>query len=57
VGIGLAVVKRIIDEHAKMGAHIEVESPPNGGASFRVRLRTDVVGLRRSHLSLPPPRS
>jgi signal transduction histidine kinase len=57
VGIGLAVVKRIIDDHAKMGARIDVESPPNGGASFRVRLRTDVSGLRRSHLSLPPPRS
>jgi signal transduction histidine kinase len=56
VGIGLAVVKRIIDEHAKMGASIDVESSPTGGASFRVSLRTDVVGLRRSHLSIPPPR-
>ncbi len=56
VGIGLAVVRRIIDEHAKMGARIEVESPPSGGASFRVRLRTDVAGLRRSNLSIPPPR-
>ena len=56
VGIGLAVVKRIIDEHAKMGARIEVESPASGGASFRVRLRTDVAGLRRSNLSMPPPR-
>ncbi len=57
VGIGLAVVKRIIDEHAKMGARIEVESPPSGGASFHVSLRTDVAGLRRSHMSLPPPKS
>jgi hypothetical protein len=50
-------VKRIIDDHARMGARIDVESPPNGGASFRVRLRTDVSGLRRSNLSMPPPRS
>jgi signal transduction histidine kinase len=39
VGIGLAVVKRIIDEHAPMGASIEVASSQRGGASFRVTLR------------------
>lgn len=33
VGIGLAVVKRIVDEHA---FRIEVESGPEGGALFRV---------------------
>jgi two-component system sensor histidine kinase HydH len=55
VGIGLAVVKRIIDDHAKMGATIDVHSPPSGGASFRVTLRTDVAGLRSSKVSLLPP--
>jgi two-component system sensor histidine kinase HydH len=55
VGIGLAVVKRIIDDHAKVGARIEVESPPSGGASFIVTLRTDVGGLRRA-TSIAPPR-
>jgi len=38
VGIGLALVKRIIDEHAPLGASIEVVSPERGGASFRVTL-------------------
>jgi signal transduction histidine kinase len=55
VGIGLAVVKRIIDDHAKMGATIRVVSPPAGGASFRVTLHTDVAGLRASRVSLRPP--
>ncbi len=39
-GIGLAVVKRIIDDHAPYGAEIAVESAPGGGASFRVFLRS-----------------
>ncbi len=39
VGIGLAVVKRIIDEHAALGARIDVVSPEQGGASFRVTLK------------------
>jgi len=38
VGIGLALVKRIIDEHATLGARIEVVSSDHGGASFRVTL-------------------
>ena len=38
VGIGLALVKRIIDEHAVLGARIEVVSSERGGASFRVTL-------------------
>jgi two-component system sensor histidine kinase HydH len=38
VGIGLALVKRIIDEHAVLGARIEVVSSDVGGASFRVTL-------------------
>jgi signal transduction histidine kinase len=42
VGIGLAVVKRIIDDHAPMGASIAVESPEAGGARFIVCLSTEV---------------
>ena len=38
-GIGLAVVKRIIDDHAKLGARIEVSNASGGGARFRVTLR------------------
>lgn len=37
-GIGLAVVKRIIDEHAPYGASISVDSGASGGAVFRVVL-------------------
>ena len=37
-GIGLAVVKKILDDHGKFGARIDVESPKAGGASFRVTL-------------------
>jgi signal transduction histidine kinase len=51
-GIGLAVVKRIVDDHASMGARLEVERGVHGGASFRVTLSSDVSGLRRS---LSPP--
>ena len=39
LGIGLALVKRIMDEHAAMGGRIEVVSPEKGGASFRVTLK------------------
>ena len=52
-GIGLAVVKRIIDDHARLGATIDVVSQPAGGASFRVVLSRDVTGLKAS---LPPPK-
>ena len=52
-GIGLAVVKRIIDDHARFDASIDVVSQPSGGASFRVMLSRDVAGLKAS---LPPPR-
>jgi signal transduction histidine kinase len=38
VGIGLAVVKRIIDDHATHGAAITVESGERKGARFRVTL-------------------
>jgi signal transduction histidine kinase len=48
-GIGLAVVKKIIDDHAAMGATIAVEEGDGGrGACFRVTLRADVTGLRTS---------
>jgi two-component system, NtrC family, sensor histidine kinase HydH len=52
-GIGLAVVKRIMDDHARFGASIDVVSHAGGGASFRVVLNRDVAGLKAS---LPPPR-
>jgi signal transduction histidine kinase len=51
-GIGLAVVKRIVDDHAPMGARLAVERADGGGASFQVTLNTDVSGLPRS---LRPP--
>ena len=39
-GIGLAVVKRILEDHAPHGATIAIESPHRGGggAAFRVKL-------------------
>jgi signal transduction histidine kinase len=52
-GIGLAVVKRIVLDHAAMGASLSLERAGGGaGASFRVTLSTDVSGLSRS---LRPP--
>ncbi len=48
VGIGLAVVKRIVDDHASMGATIEVQSLDAGGTRFRVTLRRPSPSLRRS---------
>jgi signal transduction histidine kinase len=51
-GIGLAVVRRIIEDHAAMGARLALHRAPGGGASFRVTLDTDVTGLPRS---VPPP--
>ena len=57
VGIGLAVVKRIVDDHAAMGARIAVQSPLDpeggGGASFRITLRTDVARLPAGRWALP----
>jgi signal transduction histidine kinase len=47
-GIGLAVVKRIIDDHAAMGAKISIRAGTGGGASFQVTLSTEVAGLRTS---------
>ena len=55
VGIGLAVVKRIIDDHAPFGARIAVDTPETGGARFTVELSTDVGKLPRSPRTVAPP--
>jgi two-component system, NtrC family, sensor histidine kinase HydH len=47
-GIGLAVVRRIVEDHAPMGARLSVEQASSGGASFQLTLSSDVTGLRRS---------
>jgi two-component system sensor histidine kinase HydH len=47
-GIGLAVVRRIIDAHAAMGVSLAVRRSASGGASFQLTLSRDVGGLRRS---------
>ncbi|HLK37683.1 MAG TPA: HAMP domain-containing sensor histidine kinase [Polyangiaceae bacterium] len=52
-GIGLAVVRRIMEDHSPMGATLAVERAQRGGASFRVTLSRDVAGLRPSYR--PPP--
>jgi two-component system, NtrC family, sensor histidine kinase HydH len=52
-GIGLAVVRRILQDHAPMGARLTVQRAPGGGASFQVSLNRDVAGLRKSYR--PPP--
>jgi signal transduction histidine kinase len=52
-GIGLAVVRRIMEDHEPMGARLAVERAVHGGASFRVTLSADVSGLRQS--VRPPP--
>jgi signal transduction histidine kinase len=53
-GIGLAVVKRIVDDHATMGVRLAVGKAEGGGASFRVALSPEVSGLP---VSLRPPGS
>jgi signal transduction histidine kinase len=50
-GIGLAVVKRIVESHAALGAKLSVDRAEGGGASFRVMLSREVTGLPPS---LPP---
>jgi two-component system, NtrC family, sensor histidine kinase HydH len=47
-GIGLAVVRRIVEDHAPMGARLNVERAARGGASFRVTLSLEGAKLRRS---------
>ena len=54
-GMGLAVVKRIIDDHASSGASIAVDSSASGGATFCIHLAAatpGATGILRS--SLPP---
>jgi signal transduction histidine kinase len=51
-GIGLAVVRRIIEDHAALGARLSVERAPGGGASFRVQLKREVTGLPSGRPSL-----
>jgi signal transduction histidine kinase len=48
-GIGLAVVRRIIDAHSGLGVRLAVKRSSGGGASFQVTLSRDVAGLRRSY--------
>ncbi len=45
-GIGLAVVKRIVDEHAEFGARISVDDLEGQGAAFKVFLRSVGDGPR-----------
>jgi signal transduction histidine kinase len=52
-GIGLAVVKRIVESHEALGAKLSVGRAESGGASFRVLLSRNVAGLP---VSLGPPR-
>jgi signal transduction histidine kinase len=47
-GIGLAVVRRIMEDHQAMGATLAVERASGGGASFQVTLSREISGLRRS---------
>lgn len=49
-GIGLAVVKRIVDEHATAGARIVVSSPSDAGARFEV-----VLPIARADVPAPAP--
>ena len=47
VGLGLAIVAKIIDEH---GGKITVESEPGKGTIFRVQLPTAVKTSHAQHL-------
>ena len=51
-GIGLAVVKRIMDDHAPFVGRIDVRSPAEGGARFDISLPT-TRPLRVKAASLP----
>ena len=46
-GLGLAIVLGIVREH---GGHVNVASPPNGGAIFSIALRTASSVSRSAHL-------
>ena len=47
-GMGLAVVKRIMDDHAAAGATIAVESSVEGGATFCIHLEKAIATARPS---------
>ena len=47
-GLGLAIVLGIVREH---GGHVNVASPPTGGAIFSIALRAVSSASRASHLS------
>ena len=47
-GMGLAVVKRILDDHESVGASIAVDSPARGGAIFCVHLAQATAAERAS---------
>jgi two-component system, NtrC family, sensor histidine kinase HydH len=53
-GIGLAVVRRIVEDHTALGMGLQVGRAVGGGASFRVVLSREVTGLP---VSRPPPRA
>jgi signal transduction histidine kinase len=53
LGVGLAVVKRIIDDHAPMGCELTIENRPTRGTQFVVSLNADVTGLKHT---VPPPK-
>jgi two-component system sensor histidine kinase HydH len=56
-GIGLAVVRRIVEDHAPMGARLAVRRAAEGGASFQLTLTRDVAGLSAAakKSGRPPP--
>jgi signal transduction histidine kinase len=51
MGIGLAVVKRIVEDH---GFSVEVESADAGGTTFRVRIPAPSA---LAPIEAPPPSS
>ncbi|HRG95404.1 MAG TPA: ATP-binding protein [Polyangiaceae bacterium] len=52
-GLGLAVVKRIVEDHAQLGARIEVRSPAGAGAVFSVTLPRAAEGDREAPAAEP----
>jgi signal transduction histidine kinase len=56
-GIGLAVVRRIIEDHAQVGATIDVRNDRGGGATFEVGLARARSSSRRTTAALADPAS